>query len=68
MSAGGYARLIIAGDPQMTSRVRNALPQHLVACCAIACQGNITDSPSKGSDYGKTVGADNGIEKKVNFP
>ena len=31
MSAGGYTHLILSGDPQMTSRVRNALPRHLAA-------------------------------------
>jgi protein required for attachment to host cells len=31
MSAGGYTHLILSGDPQMTSRVRNALPKHLAA-------------------------------------
>jgi hypothetical protein len=31
MSARGYTHLILSGDPQMTSRVRNALPKHLAA-------------------------------------
>ncbi len=29
MSAGGHTHLILAGNPQMTARVRNALPRHL---------------------------------------
>jgi peptide subunit release factor 1 (eRF1) len=31
MSAGGYAHLIVAGDPRVTSEVRTALPKHLTA-------------------------------------
>jgi len=29
MSAGGYAHLILAGHPMITSRVRSELPKHL---------------------------------------
>ena len=31
MSAGGYAHLILAGDPRVTSQVRKALPRQLAA-------------------------------------
>jgi protein required for attachment to host cells len=31
MPAGGYAHLILAGDPRATSQVRKALPRHLAA-------------------------------------
>jgi rubrerythrin len=31
LSAGGYSHLILAGDPRMNSRIRNAIPKHIRA-------------------------------------
>ena len=31
LSKGGYSHLILAGDPRMTSRIRNSLPKHISA-------------------------------------